>query len=141
MLNRSKLWASVLLLSVFAAGGAIGGVASAAWDWSRDSEDTTHRDRSNREDRSRGGYAERLEAILSLTPTQRAEVDSILARQQRAMRELWEEVNPKFDNLRHEVRVQITEILDEVQRERYSELVAESDRRRERESGSQNRDN
>ena len=140
MLNRPKLWASVLLLSVFAAGGAIGGVASAAWDWSRGSEATTRRDRSNRDDRSRGGYAERLEEILSLTPTQRTEVDSILARQQRAMRELWEEVNPKFDDLRHEVRAQIMEILDEVQREQYRELIAQSDRRRDRESGSQNRD-
>jgi len=141
MLNKSKLWAGLLLLAVFAAGGAIGGVVSAAWGRGAASEAETRRDRSDREDRTRGGYAERLEALLNLSPDQRAEVDSVLARQQRAMRELWEEVNPKFDSLRHEVRVEIMEILDEQQRERYRELVAQSDRRRDRESGSQNRDN
>ncbi len=141
MLNKSKLWASILLITVFAAGAAIGGVAAAAWEGGGQPADQARRDRGSREDRSRGGYAERLEAILSLTEAQRAEVDSILVREQRAMRILWEQVNPKFDSLRHEVRTQITEILDEQQREKYRELIAHSDSRRTRDSGSQNPDN
>ena len=140
MLNKSKLWASVLLIAVFAAGAAIGAVAAAAWGTGNQPADQTRRDRGNREDRSREGYAGRLETILGLTEAQRAEVDSILAREQRAMRVLWEGVNPKFDSLRHEVRAQITEILDEQQREKYRELIAHSDSRRARDSGSQNLD-
>ena len=102
--------------------------------WDGDSEVRDGK-RPYRDDRSRrgGGYAERLEADLALNGEQRAAVDTILDRQQTAMRELWTEYSPRFDSLRQDVRSQIMEILDADQQEKYSELIAQSDRRRHRE--------
>lgn len=137
MLNRSKLWAAGLLAAAFVAGTAVGAAVTATWD-RRDAAAESRR--HERDDRGRqGGYAERLEASLGLTPEQRLAVDSILDRQQTAMRSLWAEYSPKFDELRQDVRNQIMEILDDEQQKTYRELIARSDRRRERESGTNDR--
>jgi hypothetical protein len=132
MLNRSKLWAAGFLLAVFAAGGAVGGAVTASWGDNASSSDERRHDRNERSRRG-GSYAERLEAALGLNQEQRATVDTILDRQQTAMRDLWTEYSPRFDSLRQDVRSQIMEILDEGQQEEYRELVARSDRRRDRE--------
>lgn len=132
MLNRSKLWAVGLLLAVFAAGGALGAAASAAWG---EDDNRDEGQRSSRDDRSRhGSYAERLEAHLDLSQEQRTTVDSILAQRQLQVRELWAEYRPRFDTLRLDVRNQIMEILNDEQKETYQELTDRSDRRRDRES-------
>jgi hypothetical protein len=133
MLNRSKLWAAGFLLAVFAAGGVVGGAAT-AWGGSAISDDARRPDRDERSRRG-GSYSERLEVDLGLNSQQRAAVDTVLERQQTAMRKLWTEYSPRFDSLRQDVRSQIMDILDQEQQDRYRELIARSDRRRHREGG------
>ena len=137
MLNRSKLWAAGLLLAVFAAGGAVGGAVSAAWgeDDQRDGRRSS-RGEGSRHERS---YAERLEADLGLSQEQRNSIDTILARRQVQVHELWAEYRPRFDTLRLDVRNQIMQILDDEQQEKYQELIDRSDRRRERDSERENK--
>jgi hypothetical protein len=119
MMDSSRLWAATLLLAVFAAGAVFGGVASRALGIG----DPT---------------PEVLEIELTLTMEQRAEVDSILQRQQSEMQLLWSQMRPQFDALREGVREQIMAILYEDQQARYRELIARSDRRGDRERGTTN---
>ncbi len=136
MINRSILWAATLLLAVFAAGAVFGGVVSRASGIGYPAPEERRRDRT--EPTRRPNYAERLEIELSLTTEQRAEVDSILQRQQSELQLLWSEMRPQVDALRDGVREQIMEILYEDQQARYRELIARSDRRGDRERGTTN---
>jgi hypothetical protein len=136
MMDPSRLWAATLLLAVFAAGAVFGGVASRAWGIGDPAPEVRRRDRT--ESTRRPNYAERLEIELSLTTEQRAEVDSILQRQQSEMQVLWSEMRPQFDALRDGVRDQIMAILYEDQQAKYRELMARSDRWGDRERGTTN---
>ena len=135
-MDQSRLWAATLLLAVFAAGAVFGGVASRVWGIGDPAPEVRRHDRT--ESTRRPNYAERLEIELSLTMDQRAEVDSILQRQQSEMQVLWSEMRPQFDALRDGVREQIMEILYEDQQAKYRELIARSDRRGDRERGTTN---
>jgi Spy/CpxP family protein refolding chaperone len=119
MLNRSKAWAVGLLLAAFAAGAAIGGVAQAAL---ADRDDPPDRER-----RPRLSYAERLQRDLALTAEQRAAVDTIMARRQRDMREIWRAADKQVDAMRMTVRSEIMQVLDERQRETYEQINARHD--------------
>jgi len=77
MLNRSKLWAAVLLIAVFAAGVTVGGAAFSTWG-PRDGAGDRSWERGDDRGR-RPSYAERLETDLALTAEQREMVDTILA--------------------------------------------------------------
>ncbi len=129
MLNRSKLWAAVLLITVFAAGVTVGGAAFSAWG-KRDG-DIDRRERVDERER-RPSYAERLEADLGLTAGQREMVDTILARRQVEMRELWQEMRPQFDALRDTIRNKIMDVLTDEQKQAYNELLERSSRRGDR---------
>lgn len=119
MLNRSKLWAAGLLLAAFAAGIAVGGAVSAAWgDNARDGEPDRNR---------RVGYAERLQAELHLSVSQRDSVDAILEQREEQMDAMWREIAPRFDSLRTAIRGEIMTLLDDGQRERFRALIARSD--------------
>jgi Spy/CpxP family protein refolding chaperone len=122
MLNRSKSLAVSLLAATFFLGVAVGGVALAAWgDRSDDRE---------RRPRERQSYSEILERELSLTSAQRESVEVILARRQQVMTDMWAEIGPRFDSLRDQIRVEITQVLDEEQQAKYQDMITRSERYR-----------
>ena len=83
--------------------------------------------RRPRHTRERVSYSDRLQQELALTQAQRESVDVILERREEQMRLLWEEMHPQFDTLRAQVRSEITGILDDGQRTKFSEMIAHSD--------------
>ena len=135
MLNRSKLWATGLLVAMFVTGAAVGGGMSQAWGGATD--DTSDRSRE-RSERDRPSYVERLTAHLDLTESQQVEVKSILDRRESDMAALWEEVRPKFDALRDTIRTKIMDVLTDEQQQKYRDLLEHSSRRGERERDSRN---
>ena len=97
-----------------------------------------YRDRGS-SDRSRPpSYAERLEADLSLTAAQRAAVDTILARRESDMQDLWREMQPRLDALRDTIRTKIMDVLDDEQQQKYRELLERSRHRGERDRENRN---
>ncbi|UCG86975.1 MAG: periplasmic heavy metal sensor [Gemmatimonadota bacterium] len=130
MLNRSKLWASGLLIAMFVTGAAVGGGITQAW--MRNDDPTDYRGRGS-SDRSRPpSYADRIEVDLNLTPEQRAAVDTILARRESDMQQLWQDIQPRFDALRDTIRTKIMDVLTEEQQQKYRELLEHGSRRGER---------
>ncbi len=129
MFNRSKLWATGLLVAMFVTGAAVGGGMSQAWRGNGDIAGSTGRDSTDRE---RPSYVERLTAHLDLTESQQAEVESIVARRESDMAELWRDVRPKFDALRDTIRTKIMDVLTEEQQQKYRELLDHGSRRGER---------
>ena len=129
MFNRSKLWATGLLVAMFVTGAAVGGWMSQAWEGNGDSAGDTGRDGTNRE---RPSYVERLTTHLELTENQQVEVEAILARRESDMAELWRDVRPKFDALRDTIRTKIMDVLTEEQQQKYRELLDHGSRRGER---------
>ena len=74
MLNRSKIWAATLLLSVFAAGIAIGGPAWGAVTDVGGVERGRRGDPPESRSRERRSYSEHLQEDLNLSVEQRAAV-------------------------------------------------------------------
>jgi Spy/CpxP family protein refolding chaperone len=132
MLNRSRLWAMTLLLAVFAAGLAMGGLT---WNMLTDGQSTEPVRRGNTEqrDREHRSYSEHLQEALNLTLEQRAAVDSILDEGQSEMREVWRQMRSRIDTLRQEVSNDVMRLLDEEQQTKYRDLIASSNRRGDRE--------
>ena len=118
MIHRSKWLAGAMILATFAAGTAVGSAISVAWGERKASAEPLRRHMS---------YAERLNEELSLTPVQRESVAVILSRRQDAMHEMWQEMQPRFDSLRAQIRADILSQLDATQRARFHALIAESD--------------
>jgi hypothetical protein len=112
MFDRSRLWAIGLLVASFAAGVAVGGVASAAFG-----------DRGREHGRGPGSSAasflDRLDRDLHLRPAQRDSVDGILKRYDEPMRHIGMDARQRFDSLRLQVRGEIDQVLDQRQRVRY----------------------
>ena len=129
MLNRSKLWATGLLVAMFVTGAAVGGGMSQAWVGNGDNTGEGGQDGTDRE---RPSYVERLTTHLELTEDQQAEVESILARRESDMAELWQEVRPRYDALRDTIRTKIMDVLTEEQQQKYGELLEHGSRRGER---------
>jgi Spy/CpxP family protein refolding chaperone len=119
MLNRSKLWATGLLLAAFVAGVAIGGAGQAALA-DRD-------DGPRREARPRVSYPERLQRDLQLTAEQRAAVEAIMERHQVGMREIWRESERRLDTMRLQIRTEIMGLLNDGQREAFGRINARHD--------------
>jgi len=132
MFNKSKALAWSLLAATFLLGAVVGGVAMETWG----EDDDGQRYRS----RERVSYADRLEAELALTAAQRESVQVILDRRGEAMHGLWNEYRPRLDTLRDHIRGEIISLLDEEQREKFSEMVAHSDSVREHGRGRSSRD-
>ena len=119
MLNRSKLWATVLLAAAFAAGIAVGGAAQAAL--------AERGERVNSERGRRLSYVERLERDLQLTPEQRDMVAAIMDTHEGQMRQIWGDARGRVDEMRIEIRSEITDLLDQRQRDLYAALNARHD--------------
>jgi Spy/CpxP family protein refolding chaperone len=129
MLNRSKLWATGLLVAMFVTGVAVGGGMSRVWVGNGDSTGEGGQDGTDRE---RPSYVERLTTHLELTESQQDEVKSILAQRESDMAEFWQEVRPKFDAMRDTIRTKIMDVLTEEQQQKYGELLEHGSRRGER---------
>lgn len=126
MFDKSKLWATGLLLASFAAGVAVGGVASATFGMGRSwtavfGERPRDGDRDPRRGRSREevSYLDRLDHDLTLRPAQRDSVAAILKHYDEPMRELWRRGRQQLDSMRLQVRSDIAAVLDEQQREQF----------------------
>jgi gas vesicle protein len=136
MLSKGKAWAAALLVGVFVAGAAIGAAVTTLMA-PQDQVVASRTDARADSDRGRRrGYAERLQDDLNLSPEQRASVDAILAEREAEMRELWEDMRPRFDALRESIRIEIMELLDESQQEKYQALIERARHRGDRERGS-----
>ncbi len=133
MLNRSKALAASLLAATFVLGAAAGGVAMSLWEDDDDDRRTRPRERVS--------YAERLADHLELTEAQQESVAVILERRQEAVRQMWQEVHPRYDSLRVQIHDDIMAVLEEEQRAAYEELIARSDsvRRHRRRDGDHRR--
>ncbi len=114
MSNRSKLWAVFLLLATFAAGAVMGGAATAAWG--------TGERRSRGSDDRRARFTALLTEELSLTTDQRDSVSAIFERHHTALRLVWDEVRPRFEAIRGDLRADVARLLDERQRAEYRRL-------------------
>lgn len=137
MLTRSQLWATVLLVSTFAAGAAVGGGAVSVWG---NRNQAARRTSDNRGPR---GFAATLKRELSLSETQHDSVRSILRRYDPAFRSVMEGTRPQFDSLRALVHADIRSVLDMQQQDAFTRWVARTDsataRRREREAQRDNK--
>jgi hypothetical protein len=120
MLHRSKLYAAGLLAATFAAGVAVGtGVSAAATDGSRDEP--------NRERRARESYADRMGRELQLSPVQRDSVARIVEGYQDSMTAVWQTLQPRTDSIRTAIRLNISNLLDSAQQERYRAYIHRTD--------------
>src|SRR5512138_6110 len=84
-MQRSKSYALLLLLAAFIAGGALGF--------------SVDRVLSHRHSRSERPSRDRMAKELNLTPSQRAQFDSIMNARRAQMRELFDPIRPQMDSL------------------------------------------
>lgn len=124
MVTKSQLWATVLLLSTFAAGAVVGGGATNAWR-DRRGPDRPQQDRGQR-DRDRG-FVATLSKELNLTPVQKDSVKAILRKHDAAFRSVMDGTRPKFDSLRALVHADIKGVLDQPQQEAFTRWTARMD--------------
>lgn len=115
-MNKAKLQATGLLLGVFLAGTIVGGAASAVAE------------RVNRKDDGRRmSYIERLERDLALSTHQRALAEEFISQYNEEMHKVWEEVSPRYEQIRSNVRKEIIGILDNDQKALYAAINERSD--------------
>jgi len=132
--NKSKLWAISLLLASFAAGVAVGGVASAALA-------DHQRNRGSGGRHAETSFLGHLDRDLRLTPVQHDSVAAILKRYDEPMRQLWRAERRGFDSLRVQVRGDISRVLDDGQRVQFDRMNQRMDSLRAvREHGGASRD-
>lgn len=112
MFDRSKLWAIGLLVASFAAGVAVGGVATAAFG-------ERGRDREHGSRSGAASFLERLDRELRLRPAQHDSVGAILKRYDEPMRQIGADARQRFDSLRMRVRGEIEKVLDQRQQGQY----------------------
>lgn len=141
--TKARLASLVVLLTVLAAGFAMG----LAWErrsGSLRAEDPVGGEAAverSREDGDRDGSEKRERRLIidrvGLTPDQEERVDSIVRVHRQGMKELQREFraeyNPRYRALIRETRDEIRGLLTPEQRSTYDSLLAEHDRRRERE--------
>jgi Spy/CpxP family protein refolding chaperone len=84
-MERSKSYALVFLLIAFVAGGALGYTGA--------------RVIAHRHERDQRPSRDRMAQELNLTPTQRAQFDSIMNTRRAQMRELFKPIKPQLDSL------------------------------------------
>jgi Spy/CpxP family protein refolding chaperone len=131
MVTKSQLWASVLLISTFAAGAVVGGGVMSAWG------DRGPRPSERPRNAGERGFSGTLKRELNLTDAQRDSVRAILRRYDPAFRAVMEGTRPTFDSLRALVHADIRRVLTEEQKTAFEKWVARMDsstaRRRETE--------
>ena len=115
-MNKSKLQATGLLLGTFVAGTVVGGATAAFAELDFDDEKN-----------ERPSYIELLEGELNLTAHQRALAEEFISRYNDESHAIWDDVAPRYDELRSSVRSEIMDVLDPDQRNIYEGMIARSD--------------
>jgi hypothetical protein len=132
MNGKSKAWALALLVGMLILGGVVGAAvdrflicqpATAAMHERWRGERERERDR-------REGYLDWLAAELQLTAEQQAELEAIVERHRDEMAAIWQEMRPRFEDLKAQARAEIRSLLSEEQLAAYERLLqSESERR------------
>jgi Spy/CpxP family protein refolding chaperone len=138
VLNKSKLLALALLVTVFAAGAVVGAALFSREPQAETADRRSGDDRDGRRGRGERSYIGWLDAELTLAPAQRDTIERILDGYQGAMREISASVRPRVDSIRTQIRGEIMSVLRPEQQEQYRLLTTRSDssRKAERERDS-----
>lgn len=91
----------------------------------RASRDDRHENRARK-------FRDHLRDELSLSQAQTEELEIVLDRNHETARAFWEASRSEFDTLRQQFRRDIRDLLNEEQKARFDELLAERDRARKR---------
>ncbi|HJU90461.1 MAG TPA: hypothetical protein VJ672_13820 [Gemmatimonadaceae bacterium] len=113
-MQRSKALALAFLLGTLLVGGVLGFTADRVMSGDR---------ACSRMDRAT--MRELLARELSLSPSQRAAVDSLLDKRHRDMTAVMDPVRPRLDSIRDNTRAEIARLLNDDQRARYDRWIAE----------------
>ncbi|MSR06823.1 MAG: hypothetical protein EXR93_07150 [Gemmatimonadetes bacterium] len=124
MVTKSRLWATVLLISTFGAGAVVGGGATKVWR-DRHPPERSQADRGPR-DRERG-FVATLSRELNLSETQKDSVKTMLRKYDPAFRAVMDGTRPKFDSLRGLVHADIKGVLDREQQDGFTRWAAHMD--------------
>lgn len=118
MARTSTTRATLLLVSVFLAGGLVGGATMRVVDQER------HEGRDGNST-PRLGYVERLTTELSLTSEQRQAVEEILRRHEPRTDSLWRAMrnSAEIEAVRQSIRSEIRSQLTTEQQERYAAML------------------
>jgi len=119
-MTKSTRTATLLLLAAFAL-GAVAGVGGLT---------LYHRPPGMGHSGGPSGYLTRLSKDLDLTPVQRDSVGAVLKLYEPRMDSIWQDIRPKFETLRAELRSDINAHLTPEQQRRYAELLERQDARR-----------
>jgi len=119
-MSTSTRTATLLLLLAFAL-GAIAGIGGVA---------LYRRPAGMGHSPGPSGYLSRLSRDLDLTPTQRDSVGAILKRFEPGMDSIWQDIRPKFEALRTDLRSALNAQLTPDQQRHYAELLERQDARR-----------
>jgi Spy/CpxP family protein refolding chaperone len=132
MNGKSKAWAVALLLGVLFLGGAAG----AAVDRLILTRAKSAAEESRRGgDRGRRDYVGWLAAELTLSDTQRAQIEVLVEEHREQVSALWKEMRPRFEDYQSQLRGEIREVLTPEQLAAYEALLAkEQERHRSRRS-------
>jgi Spy/CpxP family protein refolding chaperone len=118
-MTKSTRTATLLLLAAFVLGALAGGAALALYG-RPPGMGPGHSPGSS-------GYLSRLSKDLELTPVQRDSVGAILERYEPRMDSIWQDIRPRFETVRGELRSDIKAQLTPDQQRRYAELLERRD--------------
>jgi hypothetical protein len=119
-MSNSTRTATLLLLIAFLL-GAVAGIGGVA---------LYHRSPGMGRSGGPSGYLARLSKDLELTPVQRDSVSAILKVYEPRMDSIWQDIRPKFETVRAELRSDINAQLTPDQQRRYAELLERQNARR-----------
>ena len=122
-MTKSTRTATLLLLAAFLLGALAGGAALTLAGRARGMG-------PGGRPTGQSGYLSRLSRDLDLSPVQRDSVAAILKRYEPRMDSIWQEIRPRFDTLRGELRTNINAQLTPDQQRHYAELLARHDAER-----------
>ena len=119
---RSTWKAGILLLAAFVLGAAVGGAVTAR---------VSHRTLWEGKPRDRmEGYLRLLGESLDLSSAQRDSVRAILDRHRGDMDAIWQEVAPRYETMRSQIRSEIRTQLNPEQQRKYADLTSRLDQER-----------
>jgi len=119
---RSTWKAVILLLAAFVLGAAVGGAVTSR---------VSHRGPWEGKPRDRmEGYLRLLDENLDLSSAQRDSVRAILESHRGDMDAIWQEVAPRYETMRSQIRSEIRTQLTPEQQRKYADLTARLDQER-----------
>jgi hypothetical protein len=135
MIGKSKAWALALLVGVLLMGGVAGaaidrmlvGRSAAAQSAERRDADRDHR----------RSYVDWLAAELELTDEQRTSIEGLLEGYREQVSGQWQEMRPRFEEMREQFRSEVRTVLTQEQIENYEALLSQEAERRHSRRGRQ----